>query len=58
MILQFCLALIILRWKRGFEICHALGEQVLAFLDYTNAGSEFVFGEAYEMHPIAFKVFV
>ena len=34
-----------------------MGEQVQRFLEFTDEGSKFVFGEeGFEMHPVAFKV--
>lgn len=42
--LQFIFGLIILRWPIGREIFECLGHKVETFLDYTEAGSGFVFG--------------
>jgi pyrimidine nucleoside transport protein len=56
--LQFLLGVIILRWEPGYYFFRFLGEQVKVFLDYTDEGSKFVFGEeTYMDHPMAFKVF-
>ncbi|XP_053376292.1 solute carrier family 28 member 3-like isoform X2 [Mercenaria mercenaria] len=54
--LQFGLGLLILRWEPGFEACRWVGRQVTTFLAYTDAGSEFVFGEKYTYHPVVFKI--
>ncbi|XP_020902330.1 solute carrier family 28 member 3 [Exaiptasia diaphana] len=54
--LQVFLAFIILRTKHGYAAFDFLGKQVTTFLDYTNAGTKFVFGDDYEEHTIAFKI--
>ncbi|XP_075067160.1 solute carrier family 28 member 3 [Mixophyes fleayi] len=54
--LQFLLGLIILRTKPGFDAFDWLGIQVQTFLEYSNTGSKFVFGEKYTDHFFAFKV--
>eukprot|EP00069_Balaena_mysticetus_P009248 bmy_20093T0 len=54
--LQFLLGLLILRTEPGFMAFDWLGKQVQTFLEYTNAGASFVFGEKYEDHFFAFKV--
>ncbi|XP_043916260.1 solute carrier family 28 member 3 [Protopterus annectens] len=54
--LQFIFGIIILRTKAGFEAFEWLGKQVQIFLQYTDAGSKFVFGDRYEDHFFAFKV--
>ncbi|XP_054981868.1 solute carrier family 28 member 3 [Sorex araneus] len=54
--LQFFLGLLILRTNPGFMAFDWLGTQVQTFLEYTNAGSSFVFGEKYTDHFFAFKV--
>lgn len=56
MALQLILAFIILRTKHGYTAFDFLGKQVTTFLDYTNNGTSFVFGKAYDQHEIAFKV--
>ncbi|XP_077983269.1 solute carrier family 28 member 3-like [Glandiceps talaboti] len=55
-ILQFCLAITILRTEWGFKAFKFLGEEVTKFLNYTDAGSEFVFGKLWYNHYLAFKV--
>ncbi|XP_060601880.1 solute carrier family 28 member 3-like isoform X2 [Ruditapes philippinarum] len=54
--LQFGLGLLILRWGPGFEACQWIGRQVTTFLGYTDAGSQFVFGDKYIYHPVVFKI--
>ncbi|XP_071943638.1 solute carrier family 28 member 3-like [Antedon mediterranea] len=54
--LQFLLGLFVLRTDIGFEIFDWLGDKVTIFLDFTDAGSEFLFGELYTNHFFAFKV--
>ncbi|XP_048577819.1 solute carrier family 28 member 3 isoform X2 [Nematostella vectensis] len=55
--LQFAFALIILRTSHGYEAFKFLGDKVTAFLEFTNVGSAFVFGEdTYQNHMLAFKV--
>ncbi len=54
--LQFLLGVMILRWSAGYHFFRFLGDQVKVFLDYTDHGSKFVFGEEYLMHRMAFKV--
>uniref|UniRef100_A0A8C6WNV9 Solute carrier family 28 member 1 n=1 Tax=Neogobius melanostomus TaxID=47308 RepID=A0A8C6WNV9_9GOBI len=43
--LQFCIGLFVIRTQPGFAAFEWLGEQVKIFLDYTKAGSRFVFGD-------------
>ncbi|XP_038660778.1 solute carrier family 28 member 3-like isoform X2 [Scyliorhinus canicula] len=54
--LQFIFGLLILRTKAGFTAFEWMGIQVQIFLNYTDAGSRFLFGEAYTNHFFAFKV--
>jgi len=51
--LQWIFALLILRWDAGYAAFDALGKEVIKFLNYTNAGSSFVFGD---LIPFAFTV--
>ncbi|XP_022098342.1 solute carrier family 28 member 3-like isoform X2 [Acanthaster planci] len=44
--LQMFLAILILRTQPGFDSFNWLGKQVESFLNFTNAGAEFVFGPA------------
>ncbi|XP_074052728.1 solute carrier family 28 member 3 [Macrotis lagotis] len=54
--LQFVFGLLILRTTPGFEAFNWLGKQVQIFLEYTDIGAKFVFGEKYTDHFFAFKV--
>lgn len=54
--LQLVFALIILRTSQGFEAFKFIGDKVTRFLEYTDVGSAFVFGESFAEHYIAFKV--
>ncbi|XP_007907758.1 sodium/nucleoside cotransporter 1 isoform X2 [Callorhinchus milii] len=53
--LQFCLGLFIIRTEPGFAAFDWLGLQIQIFLDYTKAGSGFVFGEALIADVFAFQ---
>ncbi|KAM9097026.1 solute carrier family 28 member 3 [Sarcophilus harrisii] len=54
--LQFALGLLILRTTPGYETFNWLGKQMQIFLEYTDTGAKFVFGEKYRDHFFAFKV--
>ncbi|KAM7076729.1 solute carrier family 28 member 3 [Ciconia maguari] len=54
--MQFILGLLILRTKVGFDVFNWLGIQIQTFLDYSDTGAKFVFGEKYTDHFFAFKV--
>lgn len=54
--LQFILAIFILKTSIGLTIFEWLGNVVRTFLDYSDVGAKFVFGESFEEHFIAFKV--
>ncbi|NXT83847.1 S28A3 protein, partial [Zapornia atra] len=54
--LQFILGLVILRTKVGFDMFNWLGIQAQTFLEYSDTGAKFVFGEKYTDHFFAFKV--
>ncbi|XP_029193531.2 solute carrier family 28 member 3-like isoform X1 [Acropora muricata] len=56
MSLQLVFALIILRTSQGFQTFKFLGDTVTRFLEYTDAGSAFVFGDDFETRYVAFKV--
>ncbi|XP_064648426.1 solute carrier family 28 member 3-like [Lineus longissimus] len=56
LLLQFVFALIILRTTAGFQAFEWLGQRVSEFLEHTDAGSKFVFGDDYTEHFFAFKV--
>lgn len=42
--MQFVFGLIILRWSFGKQVFECIGEKISTFLDFTDSGSEFVFG--------------
>ena len=54
--LQFIFALLVLRTVAGYEAFKWLGDRVQEFLEYSDAGAAFVFGENFEEHFFAFKV--
>ena len=54
--LQILFALLILRTAVGLAVFQWLGNVVSAFLDYSDAGASFVFGENFEDFFFAFKV--
>ncbi len=54
--LQFILGLFILKTSFGLIIFEWLGNTVKTFLNYSDVGAKFVFGDAFEEHFIAFKV--
>ncbi len=54
--LQFILGILILQTRFGEYIFQWLGNGVKTFLDYADVGAEFVFGEGFEEHFVAFKV--
>ena len=49
--LQFILGLLILRWDLGKAVFDCLGQKVKTFLDFTDAGSGFVFGYLVTQQP-------
>uniref|UniRef100_A0A8D0FU41 Solute carrier family 28 member 3 n=1 Tax=Strix occidentalis caurina TaxID=311401 RepID=A0A8D0FU41_STROC len=54
--MQFILGLLVLRTKVGFDVFNWLGIQIQTFLEYSDTGAKFVFGEKYMNHFFAFKV--
>lgn len=54
--LQFVFALLILKTAGGELVFLKASQIVTAFLDFTDAGAEFIFGEGFEEHYFAFKV--
>ena len=54
--LQFFFALLVLRTVAGYEAFKWLGDRIQEYLEYADAGSEFVFGELYINHPFAMQV--
>jgi len=55
-LLQFLLAVVILRTSPGQTVFRGIGRVFTALLDFVNAGSRFVFGERFEDFYFAFKV--
>ncbi len=56
LILQFVLAIIVLRTKVGYAIFSWLGDLVTYFLDFSDVGAKFVFGDKFKDFFFAFKV--
>ncbi|MEO1637462.1 MAG: NupC/NupG family nucleoside CNT transporter [Cyanobacteria bacterium J06631_9] len=56
LVLQFLLAVFILRTSVGLSIFSWLGELIVQFFAYSDAGSIFVFGEDFQDFFFAFKV--
>ncbi|XP_071829074.1 solute carrier family 28 member 3-like [Apostichopus japonicus] len=57
LVLQFLLALFILQTRAGYEMFNWLGDVVQMFLDFSDEGAKFVFGDPqYLDHFFAFKV--
>lgn len=54
--LQLIFALLILKTTAGFAIFKFLGDVVSQFLNFSDAGAKFVFGDNFEEHFVAFKV--
>ncbi|BFY98366.1 hypothetical protein BsWGS_01406 [Bradybaena similaris] len=50
--IQFYFAIIILKTRWGYETFKWLGDRITEFLDYSNAGASFVFGDAATFYPI------
>ncbi|CAH2273195.1 sodium nucleoside cotransporter 1 [Pelobates cultripes] len=53
--LEFALGLFIIRTEPGYQAFKFLGEQIQIFLNYTTAGSQFVFGEELIKNVFAFQ---
>lgn len=56
LLLQFALALFILKTRVGRVVFNAIGGLFTTLLGYVDAGASFVFGNAYTDHYFAFKV--
>lgn len=52
--LQFVLGLLILRWPLGREVFECMSDKVATFLNFTSAGSSFVFGDLATEEPSIF----
>ena len=55
-LIQLIFAVLILRTAAGREVFRVATDAVTAFLNYTDAGSRFIFGDGFEEHYFAFKV--
>jgi len=55
-LLQFVFALLILRTEAGRFVFDKMGAAITRFLDFTDAGATFVFGERFKEFLFAFKV--
>ena len=53
---QLGLGILILRTNPGYETFNWIGEQARRFIAYSDTGAEFVFGETYLDHQMAFQV--
>jgi nucleoside permease NupC len=56
LLIQFILAVFLLRVEFGYKLFKFISDQVIVFLDYTDAGSELVFGASFRDHFFAMKV--
>ena len=54
--LQLIFGVLILKTQPGFAVFKFLGDVVNQFLNYSDTGAKFVFGDSFEQHYIAFKV--
>jgi len=54
--LQAALAIVIIKTPWGFAAFSFLGDIAKKFLDFSDAGASFVFGETFTQHLFAFKV--
>ena len=54
--LQLVLGFLILKTTVGLTLFQFLGDRVRQFLDFSDTGAKFVFGDGFEEHYIAFKV--
>ena len=56
MLVQVCFGMFILRTEAGFEAFNWLGNFAQTFINFVDAGVEFVYGESWPDHSFAFKV--
>lgn len=54
--LQLIFAILILKTSVGFAVFKFVGDVMIQFLDFSDAGAKFVFGDNFEEHFFAFKV--
>ena len=57
-LIQLCFGMFILRTEAGFQAFNWTGNIVQTFINYVDAGVEFVYGESWADHSFAFKVFI
>ncbi|MDG2616340.1 NupC/NupG family nucleoside CNT transporter [Thermoleptolyngbya sichuanensis A183] len=55
-LLQFLMGLFVLKLPIGYQIFKFIGDLVTGFLNFADAGAEFVFGADFREHFFAFKV--
>jgi len=55
MLVQVCFGMFILRTEAGFEAFNWLGNFAQTFINFVDAGVEFVYGESWPDHSFAFK---
>ena len=55
-LIQFIVAVLILRVEFGFKLFKLVASLVTSFINFTNVGSELVFGKSYTDHFFAFQV--
>jgi len=53
--LQFIFAVIVLRWFAGFVAFKWLGDRVTELITYSDFGAQFVFGDSFRDHFLAFQ---
>lgn len=56
--IQFILGVILMRTEFGYKLFKFVSGQVTVFLEYTNRGSQLVFGDKYTDHIFAFQVYL
>ena len=56
MAFQLVMALLVIKWRHGFQAFRWLGDQVTGFLGHVEAGSAFLFGENFFEHEFVFAV--
>ena len=56
LVVQIALGMIILRTSFGFDAFNWLGNFAQNFINFVDAGAEFVYGPSYRDHEFAFRV--
>ena len=54
--IQFVLASISLRWSFGRSVFNCMSTKTADFIEFTDEGSKFIFGELVDKHIFAFSV--